>query len=299
MVEPLRGEISRRNFLGLIGGFAGSLILPSAYAKGEEHDKVSYAYLTIDDGPSPNMRKILDTIDRYPMNYLTFFLLGKNLKDESNFNLAKEAIQKGHVIGNHSYSHPSFSKLSIEKAKYQIEWTHHKINELYAQTGIENPRLFRFPYGDNGGKKNKKFLADILEANGYTDYFWDGDTLDWKYYNGERSLEKVLSEVGNAKPKDIVLVHDFNRKGRASTPVEAIKVLIEEKGYGLRKLEGKKTKGNEPSTIIEGPVPESHPNLEIEIYRNDFSTIEGPLPEHRPNLEIEIVDRSRLIVNTK
>jgi|SRR3989344_674251 len=259
----LRGEIGRRSFLKSLG--VGLLFSQTAYANGNSKE----VYLTIDDGPSPNMRKILDTIDEYPGNYLTFFLLGENLHDETLYRMAREAIVKGHVVGNHTYSHRLASKTSYERFIGEIKATTNMIEDLYSHTGVGNPKLFRFPYGDKGGKKNAKAIRKFLDENGYTDYFWDGDTLDWKYYSGNRSLEKVLDEVRNAKQGEVVLTHDFYRKGKVSTPVEAIKVLVDE-GYCLRTLEGKR----KFETEVEDPLPE----LKITIERRGKVTIEGPEP---------------------
>ena len=56
----LRGEISRRSFLTCLG--AGFIATQTAYANRDSGKEV---YLTIDDGPSPNMKKILDELIHY------------------------------------------------------------------------------------------------------------------------------------------------------------------------------------------------------------------------------------------
>jgi len=64
-----------------------------------------------------------------------------------------DAIHKGYTIANHSYTHPHFSKISIEKAKDEISKTDELINEIYALANVERKhKWFRFPYGDKGDK---------------------------------------------------------------------------------------------------------------------------------------------------
>ena len=241
----LRGEISRRSFLTCLG--ASFIATQTAYANRDSGKEV---YLTIDDGPSPNMKKILDELEKHPDNYVTFFMVGENFKDEKNFGLAREAIEKGHSIGNHTYSHKRASKVSYEKFVNEIKACGEIIDDLYSNTRMENPRLFRFPYGDKGGKKNKTAIKEYLEANGFSEFFWDGDTLDWKYYSGNRSLEKVLNEIRKVQDGEIVLTHDMYRKGLLSTPVEAIKVLSE-MGFVSKVLDGYRQRRGK--VRIEGP----------------------------------------------
>jgi peptidoglycan/xylan/chitin deacetylase (PgdA/CDA1 family) len=59
--------------------------------------------LTFDDGPNPFWtRKILDILDKYNVK-ANFFVLGKRVEKYSE--IAKEIFERGHLIGNHSYSH--------------------------------------------------------------------------------------------------------------------------------------------------------------------------------------------------
>ena len=74
--------------------------------------------LTFDDGPNPTTTtQALDTLAKYGVK-ATFFVLGKNIA--GNENLLKRMKSEGHVVGNHSWSHPVLSQLSLEDAKKQI-----------------------------------------------------------------------------------------------------------------------------------------------------------------------------------
>lgn len=70
--------------------------------------------LTFDDGPNPFWtRKILDILDKYGVK-ATFFVLGKLA--EKYKDIVKEIFKRGHLIGNHGYSH-SRNFRDFEKAE--------------------------------------------------------------------------------------------------------------------------------------------------------------------------------------
>jgi len=172
-------------------------------------------YVTIDDGPKNDMDVILEELGE---KKVTFFMIGELLDTNYGFNIACKTLELGHEIGNHSYSHPEFSKISVDKAKKEIERTGKIINNVYKSVGKKNPLLFRFPYGDSGyyfGKRGfvgnrdkKKEIAEFLSELGYTTYYWTLDTEDWKYYRG-MSFDKIMRNLRKTKNNDIVLMHDL------------------------------------------------------------------------------------------
>ena len=97
--------------------------------------------LTFDDGPNPTTTtQALDTLAKYGVK-ATFFVLGKNIA--GNENLLKRMKSEGHVVGNHSWSHPVLSQLSLEDAKKQITDT----EDLLTQVLGSSSKLMRPPYG--------------------------------------------------------------------------------------------------------------------------------------------------------
>ena len=174
-------------------------------------------YLTIDDGPLNYMGEILENL--HDKN-VVFYLVGERL--EQNISLACRALEKGNIIGNHSYSHPSFSSISISKGKDQILKTDDLINEVYEKVQLKRShKLFRFPYGDEGSyysnengwrgsKERKEEFALFLDDLGYKTQFWDIDTDDWKHYSSSYnlSLSAILRNCSKAKQGDIILCHD-------------------------------------------------------------------------------------------
>jgi len=125
----------------------------------------------------------------------TFFLTGEWV--EKFPELANAITDGDHEIGNHSYSHPDFTKLSIEEIKQEILRGKETINHI---TGVETCPVIRYPYGT--------YNSLVLEAAGQTGYShsiqWSLDTMDWKQPPTEFIVDRVLRE---AKSGDIILMH--------------------------------------------------------------------------------------------
>lgn len=168
--------------------------------------------LTFDDGPSPKYTPLLlDGLKERNVR-ATFFLLGKNVKE--NQELVQRMQAEGHLLGNHTYNHVQLNKIPETTARQEILKTN---NEIYEATG-KYPEYMRPPYG--AWKKNMELCVEMLPV------FWDIDTLDWKSQN----VDAILKAAGE-EPEDgsIILMHD-----EYQTSVEAALLLIDrlkEKGY--------------------------------------------------------------------
>ena len=168
--------------------------------------------LTFDDGPSPKYTPLLlDGLKERNVR-ATFFLLGKNVKE--NQELVQRMQAEGHLLGNHTYNHVQLNKIPETTARQEILKTN---NEIYEATG-KYPEYMRPPYG--AWKKNMELCVEMLPV------FWDIDTLDWKSQN----VDAILKAAGE-EPEDgsIILMHD-----EYQTSVEAALLLIyrlKEKGY--------------------------------------------------------------------
>ena len=146
-----------------------------------------FAYLTIDDGPTPDMDAYVDYLESMGMKAI-WFCLGENLARYSE--QTTYAIRKGHVIANHSYNHPLFSDLDLEAARKQIAETEYLIDAIYDQAGAMRPaRLFRFPSLNNGStdpytqcdwdNSHVQALQMLLEELGFERLNCPGITYDW------------------------------------------------------------------------------------------------------------------------
>ncbi len=106
------------------------------------------ACLTVDDAPSGDTTRKLSALEARGIRAL-WFCRGEYLDQRPD--VAVAIIQKGHVIGNHSWNHPSFSTMRPSKARAQIQRTEAQIDLAYSRAGVPRPaRIFRFPWGDKG-----------------------------------------------------------------------------------------------------------------------------------------------------
>lgn len=150
--------------------------------------------LTFDDGPHPKATPaILDTLDSYSVKG-TFFFLGRNVERHSD--LAREAADRGHSIGNHAYDH---SLLLFHSHRYVVNQVGLTARCILETTG-KSPDLFRPPYG-----YFRPTLLQPLQSIGHRLVMWNLDPGDWR----ERSAAAVSSTITRKlKPGSIVLLHD-------------------------------------------------------------------------------------------
>jgi peptidoglycan/xylan/chitin deacetylase (PgdA/CDA1 family) len=121
------------------------------------------AYLTIDDAPSQSFKQKAGYLSMKGIPAV-FFCLGALLEERPD--QAIDAIQKGFILGNHSYDHPFFSDLSLVQCCEQIRRTDEIIERLYQAARVKRQaKYFRFPYGDKGGLKYSEVL-DPYDAEG-------------------------------------------------------------------------------------------------------------------------------------
>jgi peptidoglycan/xylan/chitin deacetylase (PgdA/CDA1 family) len=106
----------------------------------------------------PRIEKILDKYDIK----MSVFVIGKDLKEDSNVEVLQKLIHNGHEIGNHTFSHfQNFSFLDKQTQSYEIEETHRLIYDKlnYDSKGFIAP-------GWNSNNFTIKKLADL-------NYFYD------------------------------------------------------------------------------------------------------------------------------
>lgn len=196
----------------------------NAYYVGDTDEKV--IYLTFDAGYENGCTPaILDTLKKHDVK-AAFFIVGHYLEEEPE--LVKRMIEEGHIVGNHTYSHPDMSKIS-DKKSFDKELT--SLEEMYKQvTGQDMQKYYRPPQG--------KFNEDNLSmANdmGYKTVFWSLAYVDWykdKQPTKEQAFEKLLPRM---HPGAVVLLHSTSK-----TNAEILDELLtkwEEAGYTFKTLD--------------------------------------------------------------
>ena len=134
------------------------------------------ALLTIDDFSSKNTPAMVDYLKEKNIKAI-FFATGE--KVEQFYDEAVYALKNGMIVGNHSYSHPGFSSLTLEECIAEIEKCERVLDKLYKDSGVKRMyKPFRFPYGDKGGE-NKDALQKYLCDKGFHKVDDRHITYDW------------------------------------------------------------------------------------------------------------------------
>lgn len=154
--------------------------------------------------PAP-LASILATLEREHVP-ATFFFTGEFVEDFPDS--VAQVLASGRPIGNHSYSHPDFTKISGDEARSQLRRT----AELLTAAGADDPRpLFRFPYG----ARDKATLA-LVADEGYVSIYWTIDTLDWET---DRTAKQIYDSVmSRLRPGAIVLMHVGGKQTAVALP---------------------------------------------------------------------------------
>ncbi|MGW0507535.1 polysaccharide deacetylase family protein [Micromonospora sp. NPDC003241] len=150
--------------------------------------------LTIDDGPHPQWTPaLLDLLDRHRVR-ATFFLIGDRVREHPD--LARRVLAAGHLIGNHSRSHPQpFAALSRPEIVAEIAQTQRDIEDAL---GV-SPRLFRAP----GGNWSPTVLRTVAEL-GLTPVDWTVNPSDWR----RPGVTRIARTLSRTRPGQIMLCHD-------------------------------------------------------------------------------------------
>lgn len=175
--------------------------------------------LTFDDGPSIYMDEILDILKENDVK-ATFFLIGSHV--EKYPETIKRITEEGHEIGNHSWSHRNFSKLTADEIRQELD----KTTEIIVSTGGKASNLFRPPYGNNSEES-----VAIIHDHGYNIVNWSVDSKDWSGVSVNRILANVQSRLA---PGSVILMHCSGKKKAMTNILSALPkviALIREQGY--------------------------------------------------------------------
>ncbi|AEE96471.1 polysaccharide deacetylase family protein [Mahella australiensis] len=195
-------------------------VKPVVIGFGDGH--IKQAALTFDDGPDGRFTpQILDILKKYNVK-ATFFVIGRNA--EKYPEVLKRTSDEGHVIGNHSWDHKDFTKLTDNDLYEEI----HKTETLLdRQLGSHSP-LIRMPYGafnDN--------IVNTIAALGYYNIYWSVDTEDWSGISPPAIKKNIRSEL---RPSAILLMHSSGQSKAISNTVKVLPEIIEmlqKDGYKL------------------------------------------------------------------
>ena len=153
--------------------------------------------LTFDDGPNPTWTpRLLETLASHEIR-ATFFLLGTRAQTEPE--LVRQIAAAGHLIGNHSWSHPNLALTAHARIREELTRT----RETLAQITGAPVQFFRPPFG-----ARRPAVLGIARELGMTPVLWNAMTSDWKEPSGERIAAHLTAKIDR-----------LARRGRAANVV--------------------------------------------------------------------------------
>ncbi|MBE5906888.1 MAG: hypothetical protein E7277_08930 [Lachnospiraceae bacterium] len=191
---------------------AKSLKKYGAYYYGDTSRKV--CYLTFDCGyENGNTKGILDVLKRYHIRAV-FFVTEPFVKAEPA--LVKRMKAEGHLVGNHTKTHPRLPDCSVRKIKREVRAVEKAVKEC---TGEAIDKILRPPEGAYSQR-----VLKVLSDMGYKTLFWSNAWFDWDV-NHQPSVDSVVGQFRTYYHNGMVpLMHNTSSADRKALP-RAIRFL--------------------------------------------------------------------------
>ena len=182
-------------------------------------------YLTFDAGyENGYTADILQTLKKHNVR-AAFFLVGNYIQTSPD--LVKQMVADGHIVGNHTMTHPDMGAIAEESAfREELEG----LEKLYQEvTGEQLPKFYRPPQG--------KFSVENLkmaQQMGYKTVFWSLAYADWlndQQPTREEAFDKLIPRIHNGA---VVLLHSTSQTNAAI--LDELLTKWEDMGYTFAPL---------------------------------------------------------------
>ncbi|MCI4664907.1 MAG: polysaccharide deacetylase family protein [Neomegalonema sp.] len=173
-------------------------IIPRAYdIRWLRPSTESQVLLTFDDGPNPEYTpKVMDALDQLNAKAI-FFVLGREVRKHPA--LLHEIVARGHVIGNHSDTHPMLPTLSAQGIRDELKRCQAAVADILGG----EPVYFRPPRG----AASPKVWAETCKL-GLETIQWSNEGGE---YGGRSGMDSnaIAAELGaSLSDSQIILLHD-------------------------------------------------------------------------------------------
>lgn len=182
-------------------------------------------YLTFDNGYENGYTpQILDVLKEKKVPAI-FFLTGHYVKDKPE--LVIRMVTEGHLVGNHSWSHPDMTQISNAQLKEELE----KVKQSVA--GITSQKMMPYVRPPRGIFSDRTLAAS--RADGYTSVFWSVAYKDWDV-NDQKGQDYAYRQVmAQLHPGAVILLHSISKDN-----TEALRRIIDDaraQGYEFKSLD--------------------------------------------------------------
>ncbi|OIJ13560.1 delta-lactam-biosynthetic de-N-acetylase [Anaerobacillus alkalilacustris] len=211
--QPVTTEAIYEELLNKYGGF---------YIGDTDKKEV---YITFDNGYENGYTpQILDVLKEKDVP-AAFFVTGHYLLDQPG--LIKRMVDEGHIVGNHSWHHPSLVAVDDARLTRELE----KVKAEYKEITGRNDMIYLRP---PRGVFSERTLA-LSEKQGYINVFWSLAYRDWVVEDQKgwkHAYDQIMKRV---HPGAVMLIHSIS-----SDNAEALDEVIDElcrQGYEFKSLD--------------------------------------------------------------
>jgi peptidoglycan-N-acetylglucosamine deacetylase len=179
--------------------------------------------LTYDDGPNdPHTLRLLEVLAKHNVR-ATFFLIGRYVEQRPD--LAREIVQAGHTVGNHTFTHPLLTFKSEAQIRRELSRCHAALQDAIGQHSY----LFRPPFGGR-----RPAVLRIAREMGLQPVMWNVTGYDWNAPPAAMIERKVVKQIRGG---DVILLHDGGHKqlgaDRSQTVIATDHLLTRYKSEGF------------------------------------------------------------------
>jgi peptidoglycan-N-acetylglucosamine deacetylase len=164
--------------------------------------------LTYDDGPNDqHTEKLLEVLAKHSVR-ATFFMIGRYVQQRPE--IARSVARAGHVIGNHTFTHPLLIFKSATETRAQLVDCRHALQDAIG----EHSNLFRPPFGGR-----RPATLRITRELGLHTTMWNVTGYDWNAPPAATIEKKVVSQIRGG---DVILLHDGGDRGLATDRAQTV-----------------------------------------------------------------------------
>jgi peptidoglycan-N-acetylglucosamine deacetylase len=154
--------------------------------------------LTYDDGPNdPHTLRLLEVLAKHNV-HATFFLIGRYVQQRPQ--VVRDIVRAGHVVGNHTFTHPLLTFKSETEIKQQLSQCRAALQDASG----EHSNLFRPPFGGR-----RPAVLRVAHELGLDSVMWNVTGYDWNAPPAAVIERKVANQIRGG---DIILLHDGGHK---------------------------------------------------------------------------------------
>jgi peptidoglycan/xylan/chitin deacetylase (PgdA/CDA1 family) len=178
--------------------------------------------LTYDDGPNdPYTPRLLELLARHSV-HATFFLIGRYVQQRPE--IVREIVQAGHVVGNHTFTHPLLTFKSETEINQQLSECRAALQDAIG----EPSNLFRPPFGGR-----RPAVLRVARSLGLKPIMWSVTGYDWNAPPAPVIERKVVNQMCGGS---VILLHDGGHKqmgaDRSQTVIATDRLITRYKSDG-------------------------------------------------------------------